>query len=220
MIPVSAIISVTVTVGAAPVDRFNFGNYLHVAEHNITPNRFDGPYASVAEVVTAGFTEVDAPTVYYAASAAFAVANPVDAIYIGRKIPSTGGPLDQVWQVDASGAPDYVDETIDANDAGAGDWSIFPAVEAVGDYMLIGQTVPFTSVTFSCAGGTAGVDGGALAMAYEFWNGTEWTALTGVVDGTTMFTAGATAGQVFSFTQPSTWAAVTKNCARVSSTSR
>jgi hypothetical protein len=210
-IPVSSFISVDITVGAASVDRFSFGAYMHLAEHNITSNRFDGPYTSVAEVVTAGFTSSAAPTVYYAASAAFGVANPVDAIYIGRKIPSTGGTLDQVWQVDVSGAPDYVDETTDANDAGAGDWAIFPTVEAIGDYMLIGQTVPFASVTFSCASGTAGVDGGSLALAYEFWNGSEWTALTGVSDGTTMFTAGATAGQVFAFTQPSTWAPVVIN---------
>jgi hypothetical protein len=207
MIPVSAIISVTTIVGAAPVDRFNFGSYLHVAEHNITSNRFDGPYADLTEVEDAGFTSSAAPTVYYAASAAFGVTNPVDELYIGRKIASTGGPLDQVWQVDVSGAPDFVDETVDANDAGAGDWVIFPAVEAVGDYMAIGSTVPFSSLTLSSAGGTAGVDGGALALAYEFWDGASWTALSGVVDGTTMFTAVAGAGQVFSFTQPSTWAA-------------
>lgn len=211
MIPVSALVTVNVVVGAASVDRFGFGSYMHTAEHNITENRMDGPYASVDEVEDAGFTSSAAPTVYYAAVAAFGVANPVDAIYIGRKIPSTGGPLDKVWQVDASGAPDYVDETTDANDAGAGDWAIFPTAEAVGDYMLIGQTVPFASITFSCAGGTAGVDGGSLALAYEFWDGAAWTALSGVTDGTTMFTAGATAGQVFSFTQPSTWAQVAIN---------
>jgi hypothetical protein len=207
-IPVSAFINATVTVGTAAVNRFNFGTYMHVAEHNITANRMDGPYVDIGEVEDAGFTSSAAPTVYYGASAAFGVATPVDEIYIGRKIPSTGGTLDQVWQVDASGAPDYVDETTDANDAGAGDWTIFFSPEAVGDYMMIGQTVPFASVTFSCAGGTAGVDGGSLALAYEFWDGAAWTALTGVSDGTTMFTAGATAGQVFAFTQPSTWAAV------------
>jgi hypothetical protein len=210
-IAVSNYITITINVGAAAVDRFGFGNYLHVAEHNITTNRLDGPYTSVADVEAAGFTSSAAPTVYYAASAAFGVANPVDAINIGRKIPSTGGTLDQVWQVDVSGAPDYVDETTDANDAGAGDWAIFPTVEAVGDYMLIGQTVPFASVTFSCASGTAGVDGGSLALAYEFWNGSTWVALSGVSDGTTMFTAGATAGQVFAFTQPTTWAPVVIN---------
>jgi hypothetical protein len=209
-VSVASFITITINVGAASVDRFAFGNYAHIAEHNITANRLDGPYASVAEVEDAGFTSSAAPTVYYAASAAFGVANPVDAIYIGRKIPSTGGPLDQVWQYEAS-PETYVDETTDANDAGAGDWAIFPTTEAVGDYMLIGQTVPFTSVTFSCAGGTAGVDGGSLALAYEFWNGESWVALSGVSDGTTMFTAGATAGQVFAFTEPSTWAPVVIN---------
>lgn len=205
MIPVSSFATVSVIVGAAPVSRFAFSNYLMVAEHNITVNRMDGPYTTVAEVVAAGFTEGAAPTVYYAASAIFAVDNGVDEFYVGRKIPSTGGPLDQVWQVVAIG-PVYVDETTDANDAGAGDWAIFAASEAVGDWMAIGQAVPFASVTFSAAGGTAGVDAGSLALAYEFWDGAAWTALSGVSDGTTMFTAGATAGQVVSFTQPSTWA--------------
>jgi hypothetical protein len=207
-IPVASFISVSITVGAAAVDRFAFGNYMIVGEHNITANRMDGPYTSLAEVVSAGFSSSAAPTLYYASEAAFGVDNPVDEIYIGRKIPSTGGTIDQAWQVDASGAPDYVDETVDANDAGAGDWAIFPTVEAIGDYMLLGQTVPFSSVTFSSAAGTAGVDAGSLALAYEFWNGEAWTALSGVSDGTTMFTAVAGAGQVFAFTEPSTWAAV------------
>ena len=205
MIPVSSIVTVNVIVGAPPASRFNFGSYMHVAEHNVTPNRFDGPYTSLAEVEDAGFTEIAAPTVYFAASSVFAQSAGVDELYIGRKIPSTGGPLDQVWQVDATG-PTYVDETTDANDAGAGDWDIFPSTEAVGDWMAIGQAVPFTSITFSSAGGTAGVDGGALALAFEFWDGAAWSALTGVVDGTSQFTAVAGAGQVFSFTQPSTWA--------------
>lgn len=209
-ISVAQFVSVSVAVAAASVDRFSFGNFLHVAEHNITANRFDGPYADLAEVVTAGFTSSAAPTVYYAASAAFGVSNGVDAIYIGRKIPSTGGPLDQVWQVDVSG-PTFVDETEDANDAGAGDWTIFPGTEAIGDYMAIGQAVPFTSLTLSSLGGTAGTDAGSLALAYEFWDGAAWTALAGVTDGTTMFTHAAAAGQVVSWTQPNTWALLELN---------
>ena len=211
MIPISTVVTVTTIVSAAPVTRFNFGSYMHVAEHNVTANRQDGPYASVAEVEAAGFTSSAAPTVYYAASAAFAVSNPVDSLLIGRKIPSTGGPLDQVWQVDASGAPDFVDTTANANSAAAGDWVVFPATEGIGDYVAIGSTVPFASLTLSSAGGTAGVDGGSLALAYEFWDGAAWTALTGVTDGTTMFTAVAGAGQVISFTQPSTWALLALN---------
>jgi hypothetical protein len=210
MIPISSIVTVTTVVGAAPVARFNFGTYMHVAEHNITANRMDGPYTSIAEVEAAGFTSSAAPTVYYAAAAAFGIASPVDSLLVGRKIPSTGGPLGKVWQVVAAG-PTFVDETTDANDAGAGDWAIFAAGEVVGDYMAIGQAVPFTSITFSSAGGTAGVDAGSLALAFEFWDGAAWSALTGVVDGTALFTAVAGAGQVFSFTQPSTWAQLALN---------
>ena len=42
---------------------------------------------------------------------------------------------DQVWQVTAIG-PSYVDLTTDFNDEGTGDCLPFPAVEAVGDYMV------------------------------------------------------------------------------------
>lgn len=210
MIPISSIVTVSTVVGAAPVSRFGFGRFMHVAEHNVTANRIDGPYTSMAELEDAGFTELAAPTVYYAGSAVFAQSAGVDELYIGRKIPSSGGPLGKVWQVDVTG-PTFVDETTDANDAGAGDWTIFAASEAVGDYMAIGCAVPFSSITFSSAGGTAGVDGGSLALAFEFWDGAAWSALSGVVDGTSMFTAVAGAGQVFSFTQPSTWAATALN---------
>lgn len=210
MIPISSIVTVTTIVGAAPITRFGFGRFMHVAEHNITANRIDGPYTSMTELEDAGFTELAAPSVYFGGAAAFAQGNGVESLYIGRKVPSAGGPLGKVWQVDASG-PTFVDETTDANDGGAGDWTIFPASEAVGDYMAIGCAVPFSSITFSSAGGTAGVDGGSLALAFEFWNGEAWAALAGVSDGTSMFTAVAGAGQVFSFTTPSTWALLELN---------
>ena len=176
-------------------------------EHNVTANRIDGPYTSIAEAEAAGFTEVAAPSVYYALSSVFAQDDGVAECYVGRKIPAAGGAFTRVWQYEA--APEtYVDETTDANDAGASDWVVFPASEAVGDAVLFGSPVPFASVTLDATGGVAGVNGGALALAYEFWDGVAWTALAGVVDGTTMFTAGATAGQVLSFTQPTTWAPV------------
>jgi hypothetical protein len=204
---ITAFVDVTVTVGSVLPDRFSFGSYMHVAEHNLTANRVDGPYADLAEVVAAGFTLAGYPTIYYAAASAFAVDNGVDAITIGRKIPTSGGVLEQVWQYEAS-PETYVDETTDANDAGAGDWELFPATEAIGDAVIFGQPVPFASLTLSSAGGTAGIDAGSLAITWEFWNGTTWAALAGVTDGTTNFTIAAGAGQVVSWTQPSNWATV------------
>jgi hypothetical protein len=202
---ITAFVDVTVNVGSVLPDRFSFGSYLHVVEHNVTANRVDGPYADLDEVVAAGFTSSAAPTAYYAAAAAFAVDNGVDAISIGRKIASTGGILEQVWQYEA--APEtYVDETADANDAGTADWQLFPTTEAVGDAVIIGQPVPFTSITLSSSGGTAGVDGGSLAVTWEYWDGAAWTALAGVSDGTTNFTIAAGAGQVVSWTAPQNWA--------------
>ena len=204
---ITAFVDVTVTVGSVLPDRFSFGSYLQVAEHNVTANRVDGPFADLAELVAAGFTTSAAPEVYYAAAAAFGVGAGVDAVLVGRKIASTGGVLEQVWQYEAS-PETYVDETVDANDAGAGDWQIFPTAEAVGDAMIIGLPVPFASLTLSSAGGTAGVDAGSLAVVWEYWTGAAWTALAGVSDGTSGFTAAAAAGQVVSWTQPINWAPV------------
>jgi len=198
-------VDVSVQVAGATVDRFGFGNYMHVAEHNITTSRQDGPFASLADVAAAGFTEGAAPTVYWAAAAAFSVDNAVNQLWVGRKIPAAGGPLDRVWQFDDS-TETLVNVTAAANSAGAGDWVLFPASEAVGDAVRIGSRTPFNSVTFSSAGGTAGVDGGALELAHEAWDGSAWVPLAGVVDGTSDFTEVAGAGQVLSFTAPPNWA--------------
>ncbi len=112
--------------------------------------------------------------------------------------------IGQVWQVDDTPADNaFVDETTDANDAGSGDWEIFLALEAVGDYAAIGFSEKFSSVTFDNAGGTAGVGG---VVVWEYWNGTAWAALSSVVDGTTGFTIAVTDGQVLTFDIPLDWA--------------
>lgn len=108
--------------------------------------------------------------------------------------------LGQVWQVVAVG-PTFVDETADANSATAADWQIFPASEAVADYVAIGFRKPFKKVTFDSTGGTAGTVG---VVVWEYWNGA-WVALTGVTDGTTGFTAALGANQNLTFTVPTDW---------------
>lgn len=202
---ITEFVDITVNVAAASPDRFSFGNMMGVFEHNITTDRQNGPYASVAEVEAAGFTSGAAPSVNFWANSVFAQDDAVDSILIGRKIPAAGGPWDRVWQVDATG-PAFVNMTTEANDATVNNWVIFPAVEGDGDYAALGSPVPFASVTFNAAGGTAGVDGGTNVLVWQYWNGSTWAALAGVVDGTTAFTAGATDGQVLTFTQPADWA--------------
>lgn len=200
-------IDVNVAVGGAVAEKFSFGNFLGVFEQTITTGRMDGPFTSVAEVIDAGFTSVAAPEILNWATSVFAQSEGVDQCFVGRKIPSTGDPAVRVWQVEDSPLT-FVDETTDFNDAGAGDWTVFPGTEAIADYAAIGHTLPFGLVTLSCAGGTAGVGG---VVVWEYWNGVAWAALAGVTDGSTSFTAGTTAGQVVSWTVPTDWATTTLN---------
>lgn len=116
--------------------------------------------------------------------------------------------MGQVWQVDDDGGPGYVDETTNANNDTDADWTIFPAVEATDDSVTIGYASTFAQIRFDNANGTAGVGG---TVAWEYWNGSTWTALSDVVDGTTGFTASVSDNQLVSWTIPSDWAATTIN---------
>lgn len=94
-------------------------------------------------------------------------------------------------QADQSGGPSYVDQTSAANSGTDGDVTPFPATEAAGaegtgDWFAIGYSKPFRAITIDTGGATAGAAG---AVAWEYWNGAAWVALTSVTDGTTGFTA-------------------------------
>lgn len=110
--------------------------------------------------------------------------------------------LGQVWQVLTSG-PTYVDQTTDANDAGANDWTIFPA-GTTADSAPIGYRQKFKKLVMNV--GTAGV--GAYTVAWQYWNGA-WTALSGVSDGTTSFKTAGTNN--VTFTVPTDWVATSLN---------
>ena len=117
----------------------------------------------------------------------------------------------QVWQEDNSG-PTFVDETSDYNDATDANLNPFPAGPAVGDAFYIGRASgTFAQVTLDNANGTAGTDGGALAITWEYWDGTSWTSLAGVTDGTSNFTAAVADGQAVTWTEPTDWARTTVN---------
>lgn len=116
-------------------------------------------------------------------------------------------PLGQVWQVDDTPSGNaFVDETADANSDTSADLDLFPSSEAANDYVAFGADAPFTKLIFDCAGGTAGVGG---TVDWEYWNGLAWTALSGVTDNTTGFTAGTSDGQTVTWTQPQDWATTT-----------
>jgi hypothetical protein len=112
-----------------------------------------------------------------------------------------------VWQV-AAGGPTFVDETADFNSAANADFQPFPTVEAANDYCAFGFALKFSKLIFDYANGTAGVGG---TVAWEYWNGTAWAALSGVTDGTTSFTAAVGDGKAVTWTAPSDWATTTLN---------
>lgn len=121
----------------------------------------------------------------------------------------------QVWQVDATG-PTFVDETADFNSASNADFTPFPASEDVNDYCAFGFAQKFSKLVFDYANGTAGVDSGTLVTAWEYWDGSAWTALSGVTDGTSSgsnkaFTTAAGDGINVTWTAPSDWSTTSLN---------
>jgi hypothetical protein len=95
-----------------------------------------------------------------------------------------------------------VDNTTEAqsNDAGQTAFQLFQGPTLANDEAYIGMPAKFDRVTFGF--GTAGVANAGITLAWEYWNGTAWTALSGLVDGTTKLTVN---GKV-TFTIPTDWA--------------
>ena len=113
----------------------------------------------------------------------------------------------RVYQV-VNSTNTFVEETTDINDAGDGDVTVFPASEAAGDYMAFGVDGRVAQISFDYLNGTAGVGG---TVTWEYWDGTAWTALSDVVDGTAGFTTAAADGLTVTWTVPSGWKTRTLN---------
>lgn len=112
--------------------------------------------------------------------------------------------VDACFQVDQSGGPSYVDYTSAANNGTDADVTPYPATEAAGaegtgDWFAVGYEKPFQSLVFDRAGCTQGVAG---VVAWEYWNGSSWTALAGVTDATTSFTSTVADGQEVRWNMP------------------
>lgn len=117
----------------------------------------------------------------------------------------------QVWAVDDTPADnEFVDETADFNSAANADFQpfTFAAAEAIGDYCAFGFSQEFSRLIFDYANGTAGVGG---TVAWEYWSGSSWTALSGVSDATNGFTTAAADGLAVTWTAPTDWATRTLN---------
>jgi hypothetical protein len=110
---------------------------------------------------------------------------------------------------EAYAAAVYTDETTGSNNAAPNDMTLLAAAPAVGDAYYFGYSMPFTKLTLNI--GTQGVKApGDWTIAWEYYNGTVWTALGGLGDGTAAFTA-AVGNRDVTFTLPTAWEATTVN---------
>lgn len=124
------------------------------------------------------------------------------SIVIPRADPEND-PADRVWQVDVS-EPTFVDETVDFNSETADDVDPFPSSEATDDYFAVGFAQQFPKLVID-----VGIVGVAGVVAWEYWNGSAWSALSGVTDDTNGFTASGENN--VTFTVPGDWATVSLN---------
>lgn len=127
------------------------------------------------------------------------------AVRTGNSFP---GPATAVFQTSAG--PTYVDITTEFNNATAADTNPFGASEAIGDSIAIGFPRPFSRVGFSNPGGTQGV-GASVVIVWEYWNGSGWSAFTGLSDGTNSFRAPLSSNQIVSWDMPTNWATTAIN---------
>ena len=117
-----------------------------------------------------------------------------------------GNFFDAVIQEDASPAS-FVDQTANAKSITVDDVLLLPATPAVGDIAYFGSANRFNRISLDMK--STGI-GGGYTVTWEYWNGTVWTALAGVVDDTTGFQV--TGLKIISFTHPGTvWVTNTVN---------
>lgn len=118
----------------------------------------------------------------------------VDVEGAGDTLPAT-----KVWYYDDS-AGTFSSETADFNSVTANDVDVpGHAAGEVDDYLAIGYTTEFTSVTLNV--GTVKTD--TSTLVWEYWDGNSWEAISGVTDGTSGFTVSGSHAVVF--TAPIDW---------------
>ncbi|KKN44104.1 hypothetical protein LCGC14_0696310 [marine sediment metagenome] len=110
--------------------------------------------------------------------------------------------VSHAWQVDDTPTDNaFVDMTTEINEATDDDVVMYPAVDAAGDYFAFGFSQEFSKIVVDSASATARVGG---SVAFEYWNGTAWVAVSGLSDATTGFTVLAD-GQDITWTAPQDW---------------
>lgn len=100
---------------------------------------------------------------------------------------------------------DAIDPTDGSNLGSTNDVDLLPATPAVNDAFYVGHTDQFEHISIDMT--TVGV--GTWTILWEYWNGSSWATITGLVDNTTGFTVGALKTVVF--TKPTNWATSTEN---------
>jgi len=131
---------------------------------------------------------------------------------LARRIDTADRTPSIVLQFDASG-PTYTDYTDEADENTASDVVPFGSGVAVGDIFYVGEPDPFTNLRLNV--GTAAAGGTpVLTVVWKYYDGSTWTALTGVTDGTGSGSAsmGQTGtNEVTWSTSPTDWAKVSLN---------
>lgn len=111
-------------------------------------------------------------------------------------------------QTEDNSATTFADETTDAGDAGAADVTL-PDPFDTDDAIYLGRTTKFSLVKVVISTAGAG-DAVTSEIAWEYYNGSAWAALTLVKDDSAGFTTGASTYYV-SFLPPDDWATVAVN---------
>jgi len=128
-------------------------------------------------------------------------------LYLG---PLLSNPTSYYSLADAAVADDggvQTTETTGTRDSTANDMTLLPATPAVNDAYYFGSAVTYNRVRLNV--GTRGV--GTWTITWEYWNGSAWTALSGVDDETVGFTSTITSPKNITFTVPGDWATTTVN---------
>ena len=124
-------------------------------------------------------------------------------IPIGQKLAtiqavSSPSAWDYAVQEDDSGGS-FKAYTNQINNTNINDVVFFPTGAGVNDAFYFGLTTRFSAISLDV--GTAGV--GTYTLAWEYWNGSAWDALTGVTDGTGDFKIPGASS--ITFTTPTDW---------------
>lgn len=109
-----------------------------------------------------------------------------------------------ITAVRAADGAAFTDETTAANQATADDMTLLPAVPVVDDAYYFGCQYPFEVLELNVS--TPGV--GVWTLTWEYYDGSDWVEITGLVDGSSGFCPAALGRYFVRFTAPADWATV------------